>query len=313
MTAGIAPLVRDDAYRLMYLIRAFELRVRDLVAGTPIARFTHLSAGQEAVAVGVCATLLGRDRLALTYRNHAVHLARGADPGRLMAEVLGRTAGYCGGRAGSMHAVAPELGVIDASAIVSGNIPIGTGSALTSWIRSDGVVTACFFGDGAVGEGAFHESLNMAALWRLPIVYVCENNGYAMSTPFSATSPVATVAERASAYALPAQTIDGDDVFAVHEAAARAVSAARTGGGPTLLECRTSLLEGHFVGLRPAGAGGQGADPLHRLRAEIGDTRATRIEAAVDVSVADAARFAERSRPPTNASLICGDFADVGA
>jgi TPP-dependent pyruvate/acetoin dehydrogenase alpha subunit len=284
-------------YRVMCLIRAFELRLRDLVAGTPAARFTHLGVGQEAVAAGACAALGPGDRVALTYRNHAVQLARGADPAKLLAETLGRPGGYCTGRAGSMHVVAREVGVIDASAIVSGNIPIGSGSAFASRYTGDGAVTVCFFGDGAVGEGAFHEAMNIAALWRLPAVYLCENNGFAMATPFAATSPVASVADRAAGYGVPAASVDGNDAFVVHAAVCDAVHRARGGAGPSLVECRTQLLEGHFVG-RHLGQVTDPQDPLAVLRPSVADPAAAEAAAAIVVDRATAYALASGATAP---------------
>jgi TPP-dependent pyruvate/acetoin dehydrogenase alpha subunit len=236
-----------DLYRRMYMIRAFELQVQDLVKNTSFARFVHLSAGQEAVAVGVCTALHKSDYVTLTYRCHGVLIARGADPERVLAEILGKRTGYCGGLAGSMHIVIPELGVLDATAIVSGNMPIAVGSALTSWLQEDRAVTVCFFGDGAVAEGSFHESMNLAALWKLPVVFVCENNHYAMATPFAAHSPIENIASRATAYGIPSAEIDGNDVFAVRATAEEAIAWARAGNGPYLIECHTCLLQGHYV------------------------------------------------------------------
>jgi pyruvate dehydrogenase E1 component alpha subunit len=235
------------AYEQLYLIRAFELGLSEAVANDALmSRHVLLSVGQEAISVGVVAALDRRDRLALTYRSHATLLARGADITRLAAEVLGRQAGYCGGRAGG-HVLIPEIGNIDTSVVVGAAIPTGTGSALASWIDSDSCVTACFFGDGAVSEGAFHEALNMAALWRLPIVYICENNRMATNTGYTSYSPVGNVADRAAAYGIPAVGLNGHDPFVVRAAARAAVARARTGEGPTLLECATRLLIGHFA------------------------------------------------------------------
>jgi pyruvate dehydrogenase E1 component alpha subunit len=303
----------------MYTIRAFESQLGQLVRESGIGRFVHLSTGQEAIAVGVCAALCPADLVALTYRNHGVLLARGADPRRLLAEILGKRTGYCGGRAGSMHTIVQELGVIDASAVVSANIPIGTGSALASWLQEDSTVTACFFGDGAVSEGGFHESLNMAALWKLPIVYICENNNYAMSTPFEFYSPVSRVSDRAAAYGIQVAEVDGNDVWAVRAAAQAAVERARNGQGPSLVECHTILLQGHYVGHRldigeDCGSKRASLDPLPRLRAQLRASLSEReiaeIEAAVDSSIQEAAVFADGSAYPEPRSLLEDDFVE---
>lgn len=307
-------------YETMYGIRAFETHLNQLVSGSGIARFIHLSIGQEAIAAGVCAALLPTDFVTLTYRNHGVLLARGASPHRLLAEILGKSAGYCGGRAGSMHIVAGELGVVDASAVVSANIPIATGSGLASWLQGDSAVTACFFGDGAASEGGFHESLNMAALWKLPVVYVCENNGYAMSTSFERYSPVPGVAGRAAAYGIPSVEVDGNDVHAVYAAAQEAIDRARSGGGPALIECRTRLLQGHYVGHRSAGdeaprVAWEAIDPVPRLRAQLAaamdEKDIAAIETKLDAHMQAAAEFARGSDDPDPASLLEGNFAEL--
>lgn len=305
-----------DLYKSLYLIRSFELHVERAVRGTDIARFVHLAVGQEAVAVGVCAVLAATDKLAVTYRGHGYALARGMAPQALLGEILGRTAGRFGGRAGSMHSAAdPALGIIDATAVVGANIPIGTGSALASVLLAESAVTACVFGDGAVGEGAFHEALNVGALWRLPVVYICENNGYAMSTPFGVTSPVATVVQRAAGYGIPAEAVDGNDVLAVWRAAQEAICRARDGAGPSLLEMRTQLLRGHYVGQQPRSDAIR-RDPVQaardRLVADGLSTEVEAIEHQVELRLVEALTAAEASPYPATESLLVGNYAEEG-
>lgn len=234
-------------YSKMYLIRKFELCVYDtLKKDDLLSRFVHLSAGQESIAVAVCEALEKDDRIAVSYRNHGVLLARGAECGPLMAEILGKSTGYCKGRAGSMHVLDASLGIIDSSAVVGSHIPVATGSALASWIEKDTKVTACFFGDGSTSEGAFHESLNIASLYKLPIIYICENNERAVRTHISKYSSYSSIAALGTSYNIFSVEISDMDIFEVHKVVLEAVKRARTGGGPTLIECKTRLLLGHY-------------------------------------------------------------------
>ncbi len=234
-----------DMYRRMKLIRRFEERVNDLYLQGRIPSTLHLYIGQEAVAVGVCAGLREDDYVLSTHRPHGHSLAKGVEPRAILAELLGKVTGCCRGKGGSMHVGDITKGVYPAVAIVGGNIPIAAGAGLAAKMRGDGQVEACFFGDGAANEGAWHEGLNIAAIWDLPVVFVCENNLYAASTPFSLTFKVENVADRACAYGIPGVTVDGMDVLAVYRAANEAIERARQGGGPTLLECKTYRFCGH--------------------------------------------------------------------
>ncbi len=231
--------------RQMLLIRQFEegaeqAYMRGLVHGT-----MHLSIGQEASATGVCSALRPEDYITSTHRGHGHCIAKGADPKYMFAEFFGRDTGYCRGRGGSMHIADVASGNLGANGIVGGGIPIAVGAALA--LRQSGrpQVVASFFGDGANNEGAFHESLNMAALWKLPVVFICENNRYGMSTSIERSTAVERIAQRAAAYDMPGLTVDGNDFFAVADAAAEAVERARAGQGPTLLECMTYRHRGH--------------------------------------------------------------------
>lgn len=246
----------------MLLIRLFEERLVTEVQAGNIPGMLHLAVGQEAAAAGVCAALKPEDYVVTTHRGHGHVLARGAEPWRVMAEIFGRSGGTCGGRGGSMHVADFSVGVICADAIVGGCLPIATGAALGAKMRGEGRVTACFFGDGASNQGPFHESLNLASLWALPIVYVCENNLYGASSPARETLSVQDVAVRAAGYGIAGEVVDGNDVMAVAEAAARAVEKARSGQGPTLLECKTYRFRSHMEGRTPA------SDP-YRPEAEV--------------------------------------------
>ncbi len=225
-----------DAYRVMLLIRAVEERVAALYADGAIFGTCHLCIGQEAVAVGVAVS---------SHRGHGHLLAMGGDPARLLGELMGRVNGYCRGRGGSQHISVPALGFLGTNGITGGGIPIATGAALAAKMRNTGVAVVCFFGDGATNQGTFHESLNMAALWRLPVLYVCENNLYAMSEPVARTVAGGDILQRPRAYAMPSARVDGMDVEAVERAAGRLLEGVRAGHGPAFLEAMTYRFCGH--------------------------------------------------------------------
>jgi TPP-dependent pyruvate/acetoin dehydrogenase alpha subunit len=232
----------------MWRIRAFEERASELYAKGRIGGLLHLGIGQEGSAVGLAAALEPRDRLFGGHRAHAHALARGADPTRLLAELLGRATGYCGGKGGSMHIAAPEVGFVTATGVVAGNVPLALGAALASVNTDDDAVAVSVFGDGAGQAGGFHESLNLASLWRLPVLFLCENNGYAEFSPLSAHTKVERLARHAETYGIPAVTVDGNDALAVRDAAREAVERARAGGGPSFVEALTYRLRGHYEG-----------------------------------------------------------------
>jgi acetoin:2,6-dichlorophenolindophenol oxidoreductase subunit alpha len=232
----------------MWEARAFEERVSELYASSEIGGLLHLGIGQEAVAVGACSVLEREDAVFGTHRAHVHAVAKGADLTRLMAELAGRATGYCGGRGGSMHISAPGVGFITATGIVAGNIPLALGAAHTFKRRGEDRVSLVFHGDGAGQTGAFHESLNIAALWRLPLVMVCENNGWAEFTPLSSHTPVERLAAHAETYGISTATVDGNDVLAVREAVGAAVERARGDGEPGFVECLTQRLRGHYEG-----------------------------------------------------------------
>jgi pyruvate dehydrogenase E1 component alpha subunit len=237
-----------DAYRRMRTIRAFEEKLAELVAGGKLAGFLHLYAGEEAVAVGVCAHLGARDWVASTHRGHGHCIAKGVDVKGMMAELFGRRTGLCKGKGGSMHIADMDKGMLGANGIVGAGIPLVTGAALSAQHKRTGGVAVAFFGDGASNQGQFHESLNLASIWGLPAVYVVENNGYGEFTPTDFVVPVEDIAERAASYGMRSAIADGMDFFDVYEKAGEAIARARRGEGPTLLECKTYRFLGHFVG-----------------------------------------------------------------
>lgn len=235
-------------YATMLKIRRVEERILEIFAQGKIPGFIHASIGQEAVPVGVCSVLRAGDFISNTHRGHGQALAKGADLKRFMAEIYGRRDGYCRGKAGSMHIACSELGIIGSNGVVGGGIPISLGTAFAAQYQGNDRVTVCFFGDGAANEGTFHESLNLAAVWNLPVVFCCENNGWAEFTPQKIHTRLEDLSRRADAYGIPGVTVDGDDVLEVREAAEKSVARARKGQGPSLLECKTHRWYGHFAG-----------------------------------------------------------------
>ncbi|MDE3113539.1 MAG: thiamine pyrophosphate-dependent dehydrogenase E1 component subunit alpha [Chloroflexota bacterium] len=302
----------------MWLIRAFEESVSELVGTGEVVGLVHVSIGQEASAVGVCDVLEARDRVYSGHRAHGHVLARGADPTAVMAELMGKATGLCGGKGGSMHLVDVTHGVLGATGVVGGTIPLALGTALALRETAPGAVAVVFFGDGAVQTGYFHECLNMAALWKAPVLLVCENNGYAEFTPRSAHTPVERVTRHAETYGIDARTVDGNDVVAVREAAAALVAPLRGGGGPALLECLTYRMRGHYEGdparYREASelAEWKAKDPVRRCasaaveRGELSADDAAACEAAARRAVA-AAVAAARSAPFPPPSALTED------
>jgi acetoin:2,6-dichlorophenolindophenol oxidoreductase subunit alpha len=276
----------------MVLIRLFEDAVQRLFMHGEIQGTTHLYQGQEAVAVGLCAALDEGDSVAATYRGHGACLAMGTDPTALMAELLGRETGVCGGRAGTMNVIDLAHGVIGCFGIVGGSIAAGTGAALASRLKADGTVSVAFFGDGAVNQAYFHECLNFAAIMSLPVVYVCENNLYGEWTRMETVTAGGQIAGRADAYGLPGTQVDGNDLVAVLDMASEAVARARCGDGPTLVEARTYRHKGHSrldTGERYRAAEEVEAwlvqDPLPRAAALLSEGVADRIRREVEAEV----------------------------
>lgn len=234
-------------YRQMMAIRLFEERVNDLYTRALMPGLAHLYIGQEAIAVGVCEALQRSDYVTSTHRGHGHCLAKGAAPDLMFAELLGKEAGYCKGKGGSMHIADPATGNLGANAIVGGSAGIATGAAFSAKYLKTGQVAVCFFGEGALGQGLLYEEMNLASLWKLPVVYVCENNMYNEYTHFSETT-AGDIAARSGSFGITTETVDGQDVRAVFEAATRLVAAARSGAGPGFLHCRTYRYHGHHVG-----------------------------------------------------------------
>ncbi|MEM2419923.1 MAG: pyruvate dehydrogenase (acetyl-transferring) E1 component subunit alpha [Candidatus Bathyarchaeia archaeon] len=234
-----------EMYRLMVKIRLFEEKVFELYAENLVPGTIHLYTGQEAVAVGVCSALRKDDYITSTHRGHGHCIAKGADVKRVMAEILGKKTGYCKGKGGSMHIADFSIGMLGATAVVGAGIPIAAGAGLSIKLRGTDQVVACFFGDGASNQGTFHEGINMAAIWSLPVIFVCENNLYAMGTRQSMVMRIENIADRAAAYGIPGVVVDGNDVLAVYEATLKAAERARKGEGPTLIECKTYRHRGH--------------------------------------------------------------------
>ena len=240
-----SPEALKSALRKMILIRKFEEGAEDCYTRGLIHGTMHLSIGQEASAVGSCMSLSDEDKITSTHRGHGHCVAKNADLGKMFAEFFGKETGYCRGRGGSMHIADVTKGNLGANGIVGGGLPIAVGAALSAKRLGTGAVTICFFGDGANNEGAFHEALNMASVWKLPVVFVCENNKYGMSTSIERSTAVKNIAERAAAYSMPGVTVDGNDFSAVTEAVDTAVARARAGEGPSLVENLTYRWRGH--------------------------------------------------------------------
>ena len=234
-----------EMLRSMQTIRRFEERASDDYQAGAIYGVVHCYIGEEAVAVGVCAALNSDDQIISTHRGHGHCLAKGADLNRMMAELYGRQTGYCKGKGGSMHIADFSIGMLGANGIVAGGIPIVTGAGLAAQLEGKGRVAVSFFGDGASNAGPFHESINIAATWKLPMLYVCENNLYSAGTIAADTLALSDVAARAAGYGIPGVVVDGNDVMAVYEAAEAAVNRARAGQGPSLIECKTYRWRGH--------------------------------------------------------------------
>ncbi len=264
-----------DLHAAMTTIRMFERRMAREFRRGDMPGFVHSYAGQEAVAVGVCAHLTDDDVIASTHRGHGHCLAKGCSITGMFAELYGRETGLCRGRGGSMHIADFERGMLGANAIVGGGIGLATGGALAAQVRGTDHVAVSFFGDGAANQGVLYECLNYAALWKLPVIYVCENNGWAESTPADYSMGDRTMAGRAAAFGMPAERVDASDVRNVHRAAGAAVARARAGDGPSLIEAMTPRIDGHFVGdpdeYRSDEERAEAArrDPLERLRTEL--------------------------------------------
>ncbi len=300
-----------DAYRCMRTIRVFEEKLHELVMAGKLSGFLHLYAGQEAVAAGIAAHLDQRDFFSSNHRGHGHCIAKGLEVKAMMAELYGRATGICKGKGGSMHIADLDHGMIGANGIVGAGIPLAVGAGLTAVTKKSGAVSVAFFGDGASNQGAFHEAANLAALWKLPVLFVCENNGYGEATPVEFALSVKDVADRAVAYGIPGIVVDGMDFFDVVEKAGDAFARARAGKGPTLLECKTYRYFGHFVGDNLAYRAKEEEERVRQTRDPLdlfeersvqaglvtaGDLRT--LDGEVQQLVEEAVVYAEQSPPP---------------
>jgi len=297
--------------RRMHEIRSFEEKAEELYIRGMVHGTMHLSVGQEASAVGAVSALEPNDYILSTHRGHGHCIAKGADIKLMMAEFLGKETGYCRGRGGSMHIADVEAGNLGATGVVGDGIPISVGVGLSIKLQRQDRVVLCFFGDGAANTGSFHEALNMASIWKLPVIFVCENNQYAMSTPVKKAFPIENIADRAAAYGMPGVVVDGNDVLAVYRATKEAVERARRGDGPTLIECKTYRWKGHSKSdqqryrTREEVEAWKKKDPISRFRSRlikegiITEEGAERIEREAKETIEEAVRFAQNSPEPS--------------
>ena len=312
-----------EMLRSMQTIRRFEERASDDYQAGAIYGVVHCYIGEEAVAVGVCAALNGDDQIISTHRGHGHCLAKGADLNRMMAELYGRQTGYCKGKGGSMHIADFSIGMLGANGIVAGGIPIVTGAGLAAQLEGKGRVAVSFFGDGASNAGPFHESINIAATWKLPMLYVCENNLYSAGTTAAETLALSDVAARAAGYGIPGVVVDGNDVMAVYEAAEAAVDRARAGQGPTLIECKTYRWRGHTE--RPGQEDPRPKeeveewrqrDPINRFATSLMDQGLLteeawqKMDAEILKAIEDAVKFSEESPFPEPEAAVEDIFAE---
>ena len=313
---GVSESDAIEMYRIMVTIRVFESRVEKLFLAGDLPGFVHLYLGQEAIAAGVCRALRADDFITSTHRGHGHAIAKGMDLAGLMAELFGREAGACRGRGGSMHVADFSLGMLGANGIVGGGLGIAAGAGLSARYRKSGQVAVAFFGDGGINKGTFHESLNFAAVHRLPVVFVCENNQFAQFTARHKTTSVEDLAMRATAYGIPGISIDGNDAAMVFQTTLKAVLRARSGEGPTLLNMLTYRWGGHYVGdaevyrERAEVEHKRSDDPIARLEAALrnfgwlSDSSRNEVWARVETAVEEAERFARESPAPDPADAL---------
>lgn len=305
--AGLSEEKLVELYRGLYKVRNFEAEAVARFKSGVMPGFIHAYLGEESVAVGACATLRPDDCISSTHRGHGHCIAKGAKLDRMMAELYGRETGYCHGRGGSMHIADFSLGILGANGVVAAGMPIAVGAALAFKLRKEDRVVISFFGDGATNNGGFHESLNLASVWKLPVVFVCENNFYAISVPQKDHQNIQDISVRASSYGIPGVRVDGNDVVAVYEATNEAVKRARSGLGPSLVVCDTYRHEGHFVGdpkpyrTKAEEEEWRGRDPVFRFRdalirqGVLAEEKVAALEGEIDAEIAEAVKFAESS------------------
>lgn len=318
---GIDAKLAREMLEKMYLIRHFEQRVVKLFQQGLIRGATHVYLGEEAIAVGACATLEENDYITSTHRGHGHVIARGLEAKPMLAELLGKATGYCHGKGGSMHIADLKKGILGANGIVGGGIPLSAGSGLKSLYKNTDQVTLCFFGDGAAQQGCLHETLNMAALWKLPVVYICENNCFALTTPNCDECCVENIGERAAAYNIPGYVIDGNDIVQVYNTVKKAVEHARSGKGPVFIECKTYRWYGHYLGDPEVYRNKEdvkewiGKEPIARFVAALDEAgiltqaEAEKLDKAALEAMDEAEAFAMDSPPPAPETLTQGLWA----
>ncbi|MDR1649069.1 MAG: thiamine pyrophosphate-dependent dehydrogenase E1 component subunit alpha [Synergistaceae bacterium] len=304
----------------MLKIRRFEKTVEEKFLGGEIPGFVHLYIGEEAIATGVMSNLTDKDYIESTHRGHGHTIAKGADLNRMMAEIYGKKAGYCQGKGGSMHIADFSVGMLGANGVVGGGYNLAAGAALAQKLQGRKDISVVFFGDGASNRGTFHEAANMASVWKLPLLFVCEMNEYASTTPYRAATSVADIARRAYGYDMPAVITDGNDVFSVHEASKKLIENIRAGEGPAFLECKTYRVKGHFVGdpekyrtREEVQKNIDERDPIMLFERKATESGAlapdelTAIQVRVEAKIAEALKFAQESPEPAVSDL----FADL--
>jgi pyruvate dehydrogenase E1 component alpha subunit len=311
-----------EMYRKMVAVRVFEETAADLFLKGQLPGFLHSYIGEEAVAAGVCAHLAPQDMITSTHRGHGHAVAKGARLDMMMAELFAKKTGYCHGKGGSMHIADLDLGILGANGIVGGGVPIATGAGLALKLKGTNRVTVAFFGDGGSNTGAFHEGVNMAAVWSLPVVFVCENNQYAESTPRGVHQRIKDIAQRAMAYDIPGVVADGMDVFDVYQKAGEAIDRARGGGGPTLVETKTYRFLGHYVGdpqtyrSKDEVEQWKKRDPIAMFRkrvveeGKVGAADLDAIDAAIAKEMEQAVEFARQSPEPEIESALQDIFTE---
>ncbi len=310
-------------YRKMQEIRQFETRVVELFAGGNIPGFVHSYLGEEAVAVGTTANLKDTDYITSTHRGHGHLIAKGGRLNEMMAELYGKATGYCKGKGGSMHIADVDLGILGANGIVGGGFTIAAGAGLAASLQKKDDVTVCFFGDGASNQTTFHEGLNIASIWDLPVVFVCENNLYGISMSQERHQRIKDVSDRAVAYGIPGVSVDGNDVLAVHEAVGEAVKRARNGDGPSLVECKTYRHRGHFEGDPTVYRSDsevkiwKDKDPIERFRKKlleidaVSETELDKLDQEVAQAVEEAVAFAQSGAFPKPEDAVVNVYTDM--
>jgi pyruvate dehydrogenase E1 component alpha subunit len=310
-----------DFYKTMLTIRKFEDKAAELFAAGRLPGFVHLYSGEEAVATGVCASLTNKDYITSTHRGHGHLIAKGGQVDKMMAELFAKVTGYCKGRGGSMHIADVDLGILGANGIVGAGQPIAVGAAFANQYLKNDAVSVCFFGDAASNRGTFHEALNLASVWKLPVIFVCENNRFGISMNQKDHMNILDVSQRAISYGIPGVTIDGNDVAAVYETAKDAISRARKGEGPSLIECKTWRHYGHFQGDAGLYKDAQEQeewlkkDPILKLEEKLKvlrfakDTELKEIQQQIQGQIDAAVEFAENSPEPSPEDVLADVYA----